>query len=127
MHKDGLEFAKQIDGLDGKTWHLPLKPLTASSQPECYSPGDNPLHDRALAAFRLVSNHAAVTKFAARGAGREGPSPVWAPLADPSAIPNEEVMPFVERALNVVAQALLEGVEAESVQNGFAELQVCSL
>jgi hypothetical protein len=125
MHNDGSEFAKQINGQDGKTWQLPLAPLTASSQPECYSPGDNPPHDRALAAFRLVNNHTAVTKFAARGAGQKGPNPVWAPLADPSALPNEQAMPYVDRALNIVARALLEDVEADSVQNGLAELEVC--
>ena len=124
MHKDGSEFAKQINGHKDNTWHLPLSPLTATSQPECYSPGENPPHDRALAAYRLTSNHAAVTMFAARGAGEEGPRPVWAPLADPSAIPNTDVVPHVEKALLVVAQALLEGVEAESVNNSLAEIEV---
>lgn len=125
MHKDGEQFAKQINGRDGKNWHLPLAPLTATSQPECYSPGDNLPTDRALAAFRLVNNHAAVAKFAARGAGEEGPVPVWAPLSDPSAIPNENVAPYVEKSLSVVAQALMEGTETDSVQSSLAAVQVC--
>lgn len=124
MHKDGSEFAQQINGLKDSTWHLPLSPLTANSQPECYSPGENPSHDCALAAYRLTSNHAAVTTFAARGAGKEGPRPVWAPLADPSAVPNMEVAPHVEKTLLVVAQALLEGVEAETVSSSLAEIKV---
>lgn len=124
MHKDGSKFANQIDGLDDTTWHLPLPPLSATSQPECFSPGENPPHDRALAAYRLVHNHVAVTKFAARGAGEEGPQPVWAPLADPSAVPSAEVVPYVEKTLNVVSQALMEGVEAETVQNRLEEVVV---
>lgn len=123
MHKDGEQFASQINGRDGKNWHLPLAPLTATSQPECYSPGDNPPTDRALAASRLVNNHAAVAKFAARGAGEEGPVPVWAPLSDPSAIPDEKVAPYVDKSLSVVAQALMEGTETDSVRSSLAAVQ----
>jgi hypothetical protein len=48
------------------------------------------------AAARLVGNHAAVTRFAARGCGRPGRRPVSAPLADPSAEPGEAHMPSVD-------------------------------
>ena len=47
-------------------------------------------HLRLRAAARLVGNHAAVTRFALRGAGRPGPRLVTAPLADPSAVPAME-------------------------------------
>lgn len=55
MTPAGEPFAAAIDGHDGKTWHLPLAPLTASSTPEAYSPGEQPAADRLAAAARLVS------------------------------------------------------------------------
>lgn len=39
MHKDGEAVAAAIDG---GAWRLPLPPLSATSLPEPYSPGDNP-------------------------------------------------------------------------------------
>lgn len=43
--------------------------------------------DRLRAVQRLVDNHEAVTKFAARGCGQQGSPPVNAPLSDPNARP----------------------------------------
>jgi glutathione S-transferase len=39
-------FADAIDGTDGKSWHLPLPPLTATSLPQAHAPGEQPEVDR---------------------------------------------------------------------------------
>jgi hypothetical protein len=81
--------------------------------------GDNPPVDTTRAAQALVSNHAAVCKFAARGAGRSGSRPVSAPLSDPSAEAADAALPHVDAALRHVAHALLAGADAAD-----AKLQV---
>ena len=58
------------------------------------------------AAAKLVSNHTAIVRFAARGAGTKGSRSVRAPLADPSAIPADD-LPSVDAALRHVAHSLL--------------------
>ena len=58
--------------------------------------GEQPEHDRWRAAAQLISNHAAVTKFAARGVGEPGNQPVWAALSDPGAKPGEAALPAVD-------------------------------
>ena len=55
----------------------------------------------------LVSNHAAVARFAARGCGRRGDKPVSAPLSDPTARPDDEYVPAVDAALRRVCAELL--------------------
>ena len=104
--------AAAIDGRDGRSWRLPLAPLSATSL-EPHSPGDDPELDALRAAARLVQNREAVTKFALRGAGQPGPVPVSAPLSDPTAIPAMEHLPEVDAALRHVAHALVLGVEAK--------------
>jgi glutathione S-transferase len=54
MAPEGEQFAAAIDGHDGISWKLPLSPLSATSTPEAYSPGENPPVDRLAAAARLV-------------------------------------------------------------------------
>lgn len=44
----------QIDGKDGRSWHLPLPPLNATSLPEPYSPGEQPALDTLQAAAKMV-------------------------------------------------------------------------
>ena len=58
-----------------------------------------------------MSNRAAVTRFAARGApgGKPGNPPVTAPLADPFAVADESALEGVDAALRAVADALLKG------------------
>ncbi|GLI60527.1 hypothetical protein VaNZ11_002533 [Volvox africanus] len=115
MHEEGVSVAAAIDGIDGRAWRLPLAPLSATSLPESYSPGDNPPLDRLEAAAKLVRNHEAVVKFALRGPGQPGPRPVAAPLADPTAIPALGHVAEADAALRHVAHALLVGVEAKQV------------
>ncbi|PSC72974.1 glutathione S-transferase [Micractinium conductrix] len=111
---EAAPFAAAIDGSDGRSWRLPLEPLSATSL-EAHSPGEQPEIDRLQAAARLVQNHEAVTKFALRGApgGKAGPRPVAAELCDPTAVPAMEHLPAADAALRHVAHALLEGVEAK--------------
>ena len=58
--------------------------------------GEDPPGDRLRAAQRLVGNHKAVVRFAARGCGAEGRRPVAAPLSDPSATPGEDYLDAVD-------------------------------
>ncbi|KAK9789005.1 hypothetical protein WJX73_000362 [Symbiochloris irregularis] len=110
---EAAPYAAAIDGTDGSSWHLPLDRLSSTSL-EPHAPGDKPERDRWQAANRLIGNHAAVTRFAARGCGQEGDQPVWAPLSDPSAKPGEQHLDAVSAALRHVAHALLnEAVSKE--------------
>lgn len=115
MTPAGEPFAEAIDGVDAASWRLPLPPLTATSTPEAYSPGEQPQLDRLQAAARLVSNHDAVGRFALRGAGRPGSRPVSAPLADPSAVAAGEHEAAMDAALRHVTHALLVGVDEKQV------------
>ncbi len=54
MHPEGMPVAAALDGSDGASWRLPLPPLSATSLPEPYSPGDNPPMDRLEAAAKMV-------------------------------------------------------------------------
>ena len=60
------------------------------------------------AAFYLVANHAAVVRFAARGAAPAGRPSFHAELADPNAEPNEAFYPAVDVCLRLTARALLD-------------------
>ena len=109
---NGPPAAAAVDGEDGRSWALPLPPLSAASEPEPFEPGEHPARDRLEAAARLVGNHAAVVRFAARGCGTPGTRPVSAPLSDPTAKPGEAYLDDVDAALRRVAHALLAGTDA---------------
>lgn len=112
---EATAVAAAIDGTDGRSWHLPLEPLTATSL-EPYGPGEDGPRDRLRAALKLTSNHAAVTKFALRGPGQRGPRPVSAPLSDPTAIPALDYTASTDAVLRHVARALLEGEGGASIR-----------
>ena len=61
--------------------------------------GEDPPLDRLRAAMRLVNNHKAVVRFAARGCGSPGRRPVSAPLSDPTAKPGEDFLPDVDAGM----------------------------
>lgn len=115
MHPEGVPVATALDGSDGASWQLPLPPLSATSLPEPYSPGDNPPVDRLEAAAKMIRNHEAVVRFALRGPGQPGPRPVSAPLSDPTAVPATQHTAEADAALRHVVHALLVGVEAKQV------------
>jgi len=108
----GPETAAAIDGTDGRSWRLPLAPLDSNSL-EPWPGGDDPQRDRLEAALRLVGNHTAVVRFAARGCGQPGHRPVNAPLSDPTAMPGEAHIPDVDAALRWVAHALITGCASD--------------
>ena len=110
MMEEGKGSSTAIDGRDGKSWHLPLEPITATSL-EPYSPGEDPPVDRLQAAAKLVGNHENVVKFALRAVGQPGDKPSRSPLADPTAVPDIKWMDAVDAAFRHVAHALLIGVE----------------
>lgn len=106
-------FQKRIDGREG--WTLPLPPLTENDlEPvlPSWNPGDEAA--RHEAAMSLVTNHKAVTRFAARAAG--GDVGDWlrggfgrSALADPYAKPDEALIPDTDACLRLVTDALLNG------------------
>lgn len=112
----GLAVSDSVDGTSPGAWRLPLAPLSPTSFPEPFCGPESPQKDRAAAAARLVSNHAAVVRFAARGCGARGPRPVMAgPLSDPTAIPGEDFIDDVDAALRSIAASLLAGDDAGGV------------
>eukprot|EP00775_Hariotina_reticulata_P005445 gene5445-5679_t len=123
MTPAGEQFAAAIDGQDGLTWRLPLAPLNGASCPEAYSPGETPAVDRLEAAAKLVGNHAAVVKFALRGAGEVGPRPVSAPLADPTAVAALQHQPAMDAALRHVVHGLLLGVQEKQAMEHAVQVQ----
>ncbi len=54
--------------------------------------------------MRLVNNHKAVVRFAARGCGSPGRRPVSAPLSDPTAQPGEDFLPDVDAGMHCSPQ-----------------------
>ena len=108
---DGAEkFAGIIDGTDGVSWELPLKPLSAHDVEPISTkldPGDNAA--RLEAAYKLVANHKAVVRFALRGAGKPGPKKFQAPLADPTAIPEEKYTSDMDAVLRRLTFLLIDG------------------
>lgn len=61
--------------------------------------GEDPPLDRLRAAARLVGNHGAIAKFAARGCGKPGRRPVSAPLSDPTATAGENFLEAVDAGM----------------------------
>ena len=104
-------FADAIDGADG-SWTLPLPDDDGSLLEPLAGLGYSAEEAAREAAERLISNHADVARFAARGAGRPGFPPVSAELSDPNAVPAEGALEQIDVALRHVVHALLAGTDA---------------
>jgi glutathione S-transferase len=105
--EDAIANADKICGLRG-SWELPLPPPLELGPPKQAMNEDDARHE---AAFRLVSNPAAVVQFACRGAGERGRPSFHAELADPYAEPSEEFVDAVDICLRHVTVALLDGID----------------
>eukprot|EP00904_Undaria_pinnatifida_P006533 jgi/Undpi1/3009/HiC_scaffold_14.g06386.m1 len=102
-----------IDGADG-SWSLPLPALHPTEGLEPVSSSNDPgdTGARHEAAYKLTGNAEAVARFACRGAGRgSGWSmlPGRAPLSDPNATPNLEIIADVDYCLRRIASAMIKG------------------
>jgi glutathione S-transferase len=103
-------FQDSINGLNG-SWEIPLAPDNSGIEPDWSWAGDDAAAKRE-AVERVSANFEAIASFASRGAGMKGRS-YGAPLADPLAISNESIQPFVVAAMIVVCNKLLSETDAE--------------
>lgn len=106
------DAAARIDGSGSSAWTLPLR-LDSAELLEPLAPLQYAGADEAAkheAAYELASNHEAVVRFAARGAGQPGgwAGPGKAELADPYAKPNEAIIDAVDTSLRHVGAILLD-------------------
>ncbi|KAL7553342.1 hypothetical protein ACHAWF_016626, partial [Thalassiosira exigua] len=105
--EDGSKaFQNAINGIAPGSWHLPLSPNNGGLEPDWNWVGDEGAAKRE-AVERVSANSEAIVAFASRGAGRAGFPRYGAPLADPNAISNESIQPFVDASLKLVARKLL--------------------
>ena len=104
-------FQDAINGSNG-SWDLPLAPDNNGLEPDWSWAGDEAAAKRE-AVERVTSNFDAIVSFASRGAGKSGRS-YGAPLADPNAVSNESIQPFVHAAMTVVCSKLLSETDTES-------------
>lgn len=116
----GRAYEAAINGLksindkrDVGSWELPLEPHNGGIEPDWEWAGDDDAAKRE-AVERLTANHAAIVRFAARGAGSKGFPGYGAPLSDPNASPNKEVQPAVDYMIRLVCSALLNGTDANT-------------
>jgi glutathione S-transferase len=131
---DREKFQKTILGKDG-SWHLPLPfddplqplykgpPLPLSIlQSMDISPDSNGTYEsvdpllmsiacRHVAAWKLADNGVNIARFASRGGPKGSKNPrksFGAPLADPYAEPDIDVLPSVDLALRMICRAMLD-------------------
>lgn len=109
--EDAINGLKSLDGSQG-SWEIPLQPHNGGVEPDWEWAGDEATAKRE-AVERVSSNHQAIVKFAARGAGKKGMPPYMAPLSDPQAIPSEAVQTAVDQVFRTVCAALLHGTEKQ--------------
>eukprot|EP00584_Thalassiosira_punctigera_P003368 CAMPEP_0172526984 /NCGR_PEP_ID=MMETSP1067-20121228/1799_1 /TAXON_ID=265564 ORGANISM="Thalassiosira punctigera, Strain Tpunct2005C2" /NCGR_SAMPLE_ID=MMETSP1067 /ASSEMBLY_ACC=CAM_ASM_000444 /LENGTH=573 /DNA_ID=CAMNT_0013310635 /DNA_START=103 /DNA_END=1827 /DNA_ORIENTATION=- len=106
--EDGSQpFQNAINGIQPGSWHLPLAPNNGGLEPDWMWAGDEGAAKRE-AVERISGNSQAIAKFASRGAGSTGFPRYGAPLADPNAVSNESIQPFVDASLKIISQKLLE-------------------
>ncbi len=119
-------FQNAINGLQPGSWHLPLSPNNNGLEPDWAWAGDEDAAKRE-AVERISANHEAIVAFASRGAGSSGFPRYGAPLADPNAVSNESVHPYVDASLKILAQKMLDsdknmGSTAEEAMKGLASV-----
>jgi glutathione S-transferase len=106
------------DIINGGCWKLPLE---SSVEPDWeWAMEEAPCE----VVERLVHNRDAVTKFAARGAGQPGFPRYGAPLADPRAVSNPDVLPGLDAVLSIVSKAILDQ-ETTPQESMLIELATC--
>lgn len=82
------------------------------------------------AAYKLTGNAEAVAKFACRGAGRGSGwnlLPGRAPLSDPNARPNMEILPDVDYCLRRVRSRVLSGLDIYLLSLALTRVTLCML
>eukprot|EP00238_Polyblepharides_amylifera_P014327 CAMPEP_0196586900 /NCGR_PEP_ID=MMETSP1081-20130531/55871_1 /TAXON_ID=36882 /ORGANISM="Pyramimonas amylifera, Strain CCMP720" /LENGTH=457 /DNA_ID=CAMNT_0041908921 /DNA_START=297 /DNA_END=1670 /DNA_ORIENTATION=- len=104
---EAVEAEAYVSG-KGDAWKLPLSLSSTQMEPVSAHMDDGAESARHEAAWKLIGNHTAVTKFSCRGAGKKGAKQFQAPLADPYAVPNEDLIPTMDELLKAVVQSLLE-------------------
>eukprot|EP00596_Hydrurales_sp_CCMP1899_P003758 CAMPEP_0119034544 /NCGR_PEP_ID=MMETSP1177-20130426/1526_1 /TAXON_ID=2985 /ORGANISM="Ochromonas sp, Strain CCMP1899" /LENGTH=460 /DNA_ID=CAMNT_0006992041 /DNA_START=112 /DNA_END=1494 /DNA_ORIENTATION=+ len=102
-------FAGKIDGTDD-SWNLPLPPLSSSDVEPYGAPLDQGEEAaRHEAAHKIIKNHAAIGKFALRGAGKDRGKQFQAPLADPYAVSALEHTEDMDALMKKLTHSLLVG------------------
>jgi glutathione S-transferase len=107
IYQNAINGERLLDGSRG-SWELPLEPHNGGVEPDWEWTAENA---KLEAVERISVNFDAIVNFAARGAGRKGFPSYRATLADPTAVPSDEVKVGVHACLQVVCMALLEGTE----------------
>eukprot|EP00581_Thalassiosira_minuscula_P011995 CAMPEP_0183730434 /NCGR_PEP_ID=MMETSP0737-20130205/32801_1 /TAXON_ID=385413 /ORGANISM="Thalassiosira miniscula, Strain CCMP1093" /LENGTH=522 /DNA_ID=CAMNT_0025962931 /DNA_START=113 /DNA_END=1681 /DNA_ORIENTATION=+ len=82
---------------------------------------------RQMAGFKLASNGPNVAKFAARGGPKGAKNPrkgFGAELADPYALPDEQIIPYVDTALKLVCGALLADGGSTVHESAIADMKI---
>lgn len=111
--ESAINGERTLDGTRG-SWELPLDAHNQGVEPDWDFLDQDESAAKREAVERLSFNNKAIVSFAARGAGKKGVPPVSAPLSDPNAVPNDDVIGSVDASLKIVSQALLGGVECSS-------------
>jgi glutathione S-transferase len=107
------------------SWHLPLSPNNGGLEPDWDWAGYDDAAKRE-AVERISSNYESIVAFASRGAGKSGFPRYSAPLADPNAVANNSIEPFVDASMKIIAVKMigekLNGSNAEKAMKNLASL-----
>lgn len=118
-------FQNAINGILPGSWHLPLSSNNGGLEPDWAWAGNDDAAKRE-AVERISANYEAIVAFASRGAGNSGFPRYSAPLADPNAVSNNSIQPFVDASLKIIAVKLIEeeqdGYKAENAMQDLASL-----